>query len=70
MQRVANAKVWSTNEFGVFEGQRWGWAWQVPWLLALVPQGYVDDHVPSIEPGADADSKMKMGCQGCKGLAQ
>ena len=25
MQRVANEKAWSTNEFGVFDGQRWGW---------------------------------------------
>ena len=25
MQRVANEKAWSTNEFGVFDGQQWGW---------------------------------------------
>lgn len=25
MQRGANGKAWSMNEFGVFEGQRWGW---------------------------------------------
>ena len=32
----------------------------MPWSPALIPQGYVDDHVPSIEPGADAESEMKM----------
>lgn len=25
MERGANGKAWSMNEFGVFEGQRWGW---------------------------------------------
>ena len=39
----------------------------MPWSPAFVPQGYVDDQVPSIEPGADADSKMKMGAKDARG---
>ena len=31
MQRVANEKAWSTNEFGVFDGQPNILAWEIPW---------------------------------------